>query len=719
MRYYLNPGAKACEGAKPRKPRPKNLSGCEAEKQGQKKKMALFFFCQRCATRLRGLGHVFFSPYARRRLRATRSSFFSSSSDVDVGIFVDAENMSYFLSQKGAERLIETASEFGRPIVRKAFGDWSNGGVNAHQDSLVSNGFQLIHTPHPVRGKGTADHALTVEVMATVGRMPDLMYYVLATGDSDFSHLFWHLRQSGRRVVGVGPESPLSHIVKNSADKFVYTETNSEAILSGDFDTNDDLKADRKARAFQLVKRAADTLSRTSDATSFCPSVIKAMMVTLDSAFDHRHLGLGSFTNFLQASGHVGHVKCSAAGATVALLRTTNHHNTTRKGPPLGGESNLPQVCNDKKFRLLRRALSFFDDINDGDNAAKLKGALQVLDDTFDHKRLGYSSFTDFLDASNVVKVHLDDKGGTNIFRLQQRDNAKRTMRLNDDDDDLVMGKRNTTIDDATRQLVRSTLDALILRAAQRANASTEATLEEQPHGHEGEKITQDANHEEGTRRSFTLVSFRNAFRIANPNFDYQAHSFAGAYDLLRASDLVTMTPGSRRFYVPQGSFAALPSIISSDDILQEEEPLEREREALEKGRNDAAAAGPKAAARQLEIEARRSEARAAQLAQQETPLEPQAHSSANCPAGASKTTRRSWDANLDPELVRLCNNNTNPTVSEIKAIATSLGFDGSHTRMVKTRIARLVREGILTTGGCATSSLAATSLGPSPPTTA
>ena len=50
--------------------------------------------------------------------------------------------------------------------------------------------------------------------------MKDLTSFVLATGDSDFSHLFCHLRQDGRRVVGFGPRSALSEIVKNSVGRY-------------------------------------------------------------------------------------------------------------------------------------------------------------------------------------------------------------------------------------------------------------------------------------------------------------------------------------------------------------------------------------------------------------------------------------------------------------------------------------------------------------------
>jgi len=98
-----------------------------------------------------------------------------------TGIFVDAENLGQFLSRGGARILVERASEFGNPIVRRAYGNWALPSVNTHQQSLVANGFQLIHTPHPISNKSAADMAMVVDVMEQIQRMQGLQYFMLAT----------------------------------------------------------------------------------------------------------------------------------------------------------------------------------------------------------------------------------------------------------------------------------------------------------------------------------------------------------------------------------------------------------------------------------------------------------------------------------------------------------------------------------------------------------
>ncbi len=63
-------------------------------------------------------------------LRKTHQSsdskpFWNKSRNSSVGIFLDAENLTQFLKAEGGRRLVDWAVEFGNPIVRRAYGDWS------------------------------------------------------------------------------------------------------------------------------------------------------------------------------------------------------------------------------------------------------------------------------------------------------------------------------------------------------------------------------------------------------------------------------------------------------------------------------------------------------------------------------------------------------------------------------------------------------------------
>ncbi len=55
----------------------------------------------------------------------------------DVGIFLDAETLLYFLKNDGASKLVEIALQFGNPTLLRAYGNWSNSAMNTLQRKLL------------------------------------------------------------------------------------------------------------------------------------------------------------------------------------------------------------------------------------------------------------------------------------------------------------------------------------------------------------------------------------------------------------------------------------------------------------------------------------------------------------------------------------------------------------------------------------------------------
>ena len=206
---------------------------------------------------------------------------------IKIAIFLDAENLTQWLKNGGSERLLEELSSIGQIIVRRAYGKWTNSNLQSFQRELNRQGFELIHNFHPVRGKNSSDIQLTVDVMEYALRLENVAWFVLATGDSDFSPLFRRLREMGKEVVGVGPRSPLSESVKTSCSKYIYTDTittDQEILISAIDDATD------------LAEKALQTF----DGPALC-SALKESMTNIDSAFDEKLLGFKSFTNFLKS----------------------------------------------------------------------------------------------------------------------------------------------------------------------------------------------------------------------------------------------------------------------------------------------------------------------------------------------------------------------------------------------------------------------------------
>jgi hypothetical protein len=202
-----------------------------------------------------------------------------------VAIFIDVENLTHWVKDDGPERLMADISSIGQVIVRRAYGVWSKAGIVNFQAPLNRLGFELIHSFHPVSGKNSADIQLTVDVMEHALRLPDVEWFVLATGDSDFSPLFRRLREMGKEVIGVGPRSPLSESVKSSCSRYIHTDPIEDNTRELEFDD-----------AVEIVE---SILAASSEPLPL--NVLKQGLFNVNSAFNEKAMGFGSFSSFLKS----------------------------------------------------------------------------------------------------------------------------------------------------------------------------------------------------------------------------------------------------------------------------------------------------------------------------------------------------------------------------------------------------------------------------------
>jgi hypothetical protein len=262
-----------------------------------------------------------------------------------VAVFLDIENLSGWLKAEGGEILLDRSTELGRVAVRRAYGDFSNQSVSVRQTDLNLLGFEFVHVYHPVKGKNSADIQIVVDVMEYVARIPDLKWFVLATGDSDFSPLFRRLRELGKSVVGVGPRSALSESVKKSCNRFIYIDSspNSDSVAS--------LKAAQlREDALELLERV---LKKFPEGVNL--SILKNKMIEVDSGFDESNLGFNGFKKFLQIAPEIVILyQVKSIWHARAADTTAENHKVSINNRSLGDEPTTEMY-----HRLLRR-ISWF-----------------------------------------------------------------------------------------------------------------------------------------------------------------------------------------------------------------------------------------------------------------------------------------------------------------------------------------------------------------------
>ncbi len=205
-----------------------------------------------------------------------------------IAIFLDVENLTKWIKEDGPEKLLDEICTLGQAVVRRAYGNWNSPAVTNFQAYLNRLGFELVHNFHPVSGKNSSDIQMTVDVIEYAWNLKDLSWFVLATGDSDFSPLFRRLREMGKGVIGVGPRSTLSETVKTSCSRYIYTESVTQ----------------KGEMAIQSAyEDAVDNVGRvlSSFGDSIHLSMLKSKLLNLDSAFDEKQLGFTSFSAFIES----------------------------------------------------------------------------------------------------------------------------------------------------------------------------------------------------------------------------------------------------------------------------------------------------------------------------------------------------------------------------------------------------------------------------------
>ena len=268
-----------------------------------------------------------------------------------VGVFVDAENLGFFLKGNGAQRLVEWGAAHGKVVVRKAFANFTGSGVHAHQAKLVENGFDLVHVASPVSGKSTADVRLLVEVMDLQSSLDAV---ILATGDVDLSHVCFKLREYGKTVEGVMPRGPLADIVKNSVDRLRIVDPKYTLMKeSARRDASATGSTSCAVEPLALLHRAIGLIDWSDGAKN--ASVVKDAMVRLDSSFSLNGTGFSSFGPFINASGLF---ECTEPNGFQSLMVKPREQDTAPQVPdeleePVEelGRSELFRLCKEKGIK--------------------------------------------------------------------------------------------------------------------------------------------------------------------------------------------------------------------------------------------------------------------------------------------------------------------------------------------------------------------------------
>jgi uncharacterized protein (TIGR00288 family) len=205
-----------------------------------------------------------------------------------LAVLIDADNTSAKLIQE----MFEELASFGTITVKRAYGDWTNPHLNGWRDVLLANAISPQQQFAYTYGKNATDSALIIDAM-------DLLYsgnvegFAIVSSDSDFTPLATRLRESGKRVIGVGRRKTPKAFVE-ACERFVFLE-----VLAGDGEAEEQAKEDQP-RPIQSVLTKALNKVDTDDEDWASLSALGSHLNRTDPSFDPRNYGYGKLSDLVK-----------------------------------------------------------------------------------------------------------------------------------------------------------------------------------------------------------------------------------------------------------------------------------------------------------------------------------------------------------------------------------------------------------------------------------
>ena len=116
-------------------------------------------------------------------------------------LLIDAENV----SAKYIKPILDELSKYGNVTYKRIYGDWTKSQSASWKEVLLQNSITPIQQFSYTYGKNATDSAMIIDAMDML-YTNDLEGFCLVSSDSDFTKLASRLRESGKKVIGMGEE---------------------------------------------------------------------------------------------------------------------------------------------------------------------------------------------------------------------------------------------------------------------------------------------------------------------------------------------------------------------------------------------------------------------------------------------------------------------------------------------------------------------------------
>jgi uncharacterized protein (TIGR00288 family) len=116
-----------------------------------------------------------------------------------IGIYIDGDNASY----KDAEIMLNEIKNYGRIIISRVYGDWSQDNMKNWLKTASTYGIIPIQCER-ISGKNSSDIKLCVDIMKDLYTLDNITLFYIITTDSDYRHVISEIKLRNKRVNCIG-----------------------------------------------------------------------------------------------------------------------------------------------------------------------------------------------------------------------------------------------------------------------------------------------------------------------------------------------------------------------------------------------------------------------------------------------------------------------------------------------------------------------------------
>jgi uncharacterized protein (TIGR00288 family) len=344
-----------------------------------------------------------------------------------IAVFIDFDNIeigvkSTLQREFDVAAVLDALKERGEIVTKIAYANWGRQESSTRQ--LAEHAVQMVQRdPSPRGDKNGADINLALDALEMAFTHDHINAFAIVSGDSDFIALVNKLKQYNKVIFVVGGRAFTSTILQKNCHEFVSYESlldepqraprvqhqphqahggPQQQSSQGHRGPNRRPAPLELALAMPLVERALQVLERREVRPQL--GLLKSTMLQLDSTFNEKAYGSGSFSDFVEKLKRNGMVNVTGGEGRYMISRKDSAEPEKAAAKP---EEAIP---------ILRDVLeSHRLEMEEGCSDETLAEWVRAEQPNFDWKRYGFQEFSEFLNFAQdklLVRVSPQEEQG-------------------------------------------------------------------------------------------------------------------------------------------------------------------------------------------------------------------------------------------------------------------------------------------------------------------